>query len=291
MSYDILEHQHRFATWTAARAVQRSFTSTKFISEAIEATSLRKFSESEINLSAEDYRKLHIDWSHQIITSLDNKVKCSYGRAAKIIAIYLKTSVVISEQGLTQRCEVIYPPIDRVLLQTLSKFEELKDLNRKKWTAFDELEYYEVANRIRNKFSYFNWRIEEYWDLKEGEKSLCEEPVTDINNKDQILFDGYCPESFLNGKMGEMKLNNNDFWESIETGLQIAISEPFATILRWRGKGDLKKSSLFCSSLHTGLIFSQPCSDRVHDFLPDETKPLLTQETLNKYITSLNREL
>lgn len=289
MSYDIFEHQHRFAIWTAARAVQRSFISTKFIGEAIEATSLRKFSESEINISLEDYKQLHKEWSTQIITTLNNKVECSYGRAAKIIAIYLKTTVVIPEKGLTQRCEVIYPPIDRVLLKALSKLEELKDFDKEKWTTFDEPKYKEVANRIRKKFSCFNWSIEKYWNLNGEEKTLLEDHISDINDSDQIFFDGYCPESFLNGKMIEMKLNNNDFWESIETGLQIAISQPFATILKWRGKGDFRKSSKNCSSMHEGLVYCEPTSDKAHDFLPEETKLLLTQRLLNNYIKTLEK--
>lgn len=289
MNYNILEHRHRFAMWAAARAVQRSFTSTEFIREAIEATSLRRFSESELNISSKDYEKLHKEWCSQIETSLNSKVDCSYGRAAKIIAIYLKTSVIIPEKGLTQRCEVIYPPIDRLLLHALSKFEELKDFYNEKWTTFNEVKYSEVADRIRQKFSHFNWRVEEYWNLNSEDKTSLKKHRSTLNDIDQMFFDGHCPESYLDGKVVEMKLNNDDFWESLETGLQIAISQPFATILNWRGNGDLRRSSKNCSNIHSGLVYCEPLLDEDHNFLPNVTKPLLTQRSLDGYIKTIEK--
>ncbi|MHB1177260.1 MAG: hypothetical protein ACYCZO_02905 [Daejeonella sp.] len=39
-------------------------------------------------------------------------------------------------------------------------------------------------------------------------------------------FDGYCPESRLKGRKVRMRLNSYDFFESEETGLQIAICYP-----------------------------------------------------------------
>jgi hypothetical protein len=44
MTYSFEEHKHRFAVWTAARAVQRSFTRTRIISDVIVETGLRSTS-------------------------------------------------------------------------------------------------------------------------------------------------------------------------------------------------------------------------------------------------------
>ncbi len=38
------------------------------------------------------------------------------------------------------------------------------------------------------------------------------------------FFDGYCPESKLDGEKVRMRLNAHDFFESEKTGLQIAVS-------------------------------------------------------------------
>lgn len=76
-------------------------------------------------------------------------------------------------------------------------------------------------------------------------------------SKKYIEFEGFCPESKLKGEQLEMRLNEYDFWESEKTGLQIAISEPFAVILKWRGKGELRASSPKESDLHYGLFLTE----------------------------------
>jgi hypothetical protein len=43
-------------------------------------------------------------------------------------------------------------------------------------------------------------------------------------NKLDQFWNGYCPESELSGKKVRMRLNNWDFYESEETGLQICIN-------------------------------------------------------------------
>lgn len=59
---------------------------------------------------------------------------------------------------------------------------------------------------------------------------------------DDGLWNGYCPESWLKGKKVKMRLNSNDFFESEETKLQIALSTPgvIATILKFRGQGKFR---------------------------------------------------
>lgn len=164
MSYSFNEHKHRYAIWTAARAAQRSFTTTKNIKEAICATSLKDFCESDCVVSQVDFDQHHKEWCKTIIkTFAQFGVPCSYGRAAKIIAIYLKTSYVLANSAEAEKCFVIHPPIDRILLSFLSKFEKLKDLNKLNWTQFQEEDYWKLVERLRLEFKYFDWRLEEYW--------------------------------------------------------------------------------------------------------------------------------
>ena len=100
----------------------------------------------------------------------------------------------------------------------------------------------------------------------------------------EILFDGYCPESLLKGDRVEMRLNKDDFWESEATGLQMTIFPPFATILRWRGKGRLRESSEVASDLFNGLVITVAQEDEGQEIFPDEKKVLDNEFDLDWYI-------
>lgn len=100
----------------------------------------------------------------------------------------------------------------------------------------------------------------------------------------EILFDGYCPESLLKGERVEMRLNENDFWESEGTGLQMTIFPPFATILRWRGKGKFRASSEVASDLLTGLIITEAQKDEGKEIFPDEKRIIDNNFDLDWYI-------
>ena len=99
-----------------------------------------------------------------------------------------------------------------------------------------------------------------------------------------ILFDGYCPESFLKGKRIEMRLNEDDFWESEATGLQMTIFPPFATILRWRGRGKFRASSDFASNIYSGLMLAEAGSEDGQEILPDESKVIDNDFDLEWYL-------
>ena len=61
------------------------------------------------------------------------------------------------------------------------------------------------------------------------------------------IWNGYCPESWAKGRTVRMRLNEMDFYESEETGLQIAIGFPGvqAVILKHRGKGNFKSTRIY----------------------------------------------
>lgn len=168
-AYSFAEHRHRYASWTAARAVQRSFANTALICSAIDATrNLRTFAESDHSPNQEAYDEQHAAWCQQLIAAFSALGKpCSFGRAAKIVAIYLKTAVIIPEKGTSPRSLVIHPPIDRILLHNLCSCTGDRSLIKHGWTQFDEDQYNEVKACIKKHVSDFNWKAEVFWRVSE----------------------------------------------------------------------------------------------------------------------------
>jgi hypothetical protein len=167
-TYTFNQHRHNYSVWTAARAVQRAFTSTANIRRAIEDSSLRRFSETESDISEDEFEAFHRKCSNEIITSLiSQSVKnVSYGRAAKIIAIYLKTSVVIASQSNDKRSLIIHPPIDSILLKNLSIQILPQKITAKPWTQLDEAGYWSLVSQIMAVPKAFDWTLEEHWNLE-----------------------------------------------------------------------------------------------------------------------------
>ena len=78
------------------------------------------------------------------------------------------------------------------------------------------------------------------------------------------MWDGYCPESMLKGKRVRMKLNDSDFFESEETGLQIAVLKGVqAIILNFRGKGEFRSTPAFADDIENGELLSPQTSERI----------------------------
>jgi hypothetical protein len=176
--YDFNEHKHRYAVWTAARAVQRKFTKTNNISNAINKSGLRRFSENEEVYTVDHYDSEQKNWCTQLIQAFDEMgIPCSYGQASKIVAIYLKTAVVLPGNGLSPKSQVIHPPIDSILLRSISDHPRLSNLKSKRWTKFTSEDYEQLMGLIRANFGKFNWTLEEYWkpqeeEIKQGASAL-----------------------------------------------------------------------------------------------------------------------
>lgn len=163
MNYSFNQHRHNFAMWTAARAVQRNFTTTGNIVKAIEKSGLRDFVESYKNISKQGFRAFHIDCANKLISSLKSH-KCTYGIAAKIIAVYLKTSLILCTEG--QACENIHPPIDRILITNFLKCKEIKEYTYKPWTKLNKIDYWNLIKIIEKYNGNVDWTLEQYWRLK-----------------------------------------------------------------------------------------------------------------------------
>lgn len=168
-TYSFKDYIHDYAVWTAARAVQRGFTSTQRIQEAIDKSELHKFSEARKCDSIEEFNDFHRLCAKQIIEAFENRgiAKATYGRATKIISIYLKTSVVIPMSGQGNICQFIHPPIDRILLTNLSREHKLQKLCEKGWTSLNEEEYWNLYERVKREGFQFDWTLEKYWHPKQ----------------------------------------------------------------------------------------------------------------------------
>ena len=166
-AYSFPEHRHRFACWTAARAVQRSFAKSVMICKAIDASgNLRYFVERGTVLNRDSFDEQHSVWCNRLMEDFRALDKfCSFGRAAKIVAIYLKTAVVIPDAGNNERSGVIHPPIDRILLTGLSANTKDKLFLAHPWTSFTESQYNEIKGRIKEHGLPFNWKLEVAWQV------------------------------------------------------------------------------------------------------------------------------
>ena len=100
----------------------------------------------------------------------------------------------------------------------------------------------------------------------------------------EIYFDA---ESLLKGKKVGMKLNHDDFWESERTGLQLTVFSPYATILRWRGKGKFRQSSDIGSNVLAGLVMTESQEEEGREIFPDEGKILHNNFELEWYLDEI----
>ena len=103
----------------------------------------------------------------------------------------------------------------------------------------------------------------------------------------EIHFNGYCPESLLKGNQIEMRLNEDDFWESEATGLQMTIFPPFATILKWRGKGKFRQSSDVASNSLVGLVMTEAQNEDGKEIFPDEESIINNNFDLEWYLDEI----
>jgi hypothetical protein len=164
MAYTFEKHLHNYACWTAARAVQRNFTNTPNIIRAIETSALMQLDSLKVN-SFEEYDIFHRICCNQLIDSFKNKceIVASYGRAAKIVAIYLKTAVIVRYSGEGKLAEVAHPPIDRILLINLRKNFKVIVPDKINWTELDENQYFDLIARLRTLPFKKLWQLEEFW--------------------------------------------------------------------------------------------------------------------------------
>ncbi|PHI21520.1 hypothetical protein CEQ90_01505 [Lewinellaceae bacterium SD302] len=177
-TYNHQEHLHRFACWTAARAAQRGWkrANTKSISDALESI---EFSEKLLALfNAQPDSSTFDLWHAERAKELKRELlrqqlveeTISYGRLAKIIAIYIKT-IYVSANPNSALARVAHPPIDVILLRNIKAHLKQESIGITypvklgfHWTKFDEKAYQQAVEFLRqvNGHQPF-WAIEVFW--------------------------------------------------------------------------------------------------------------------------------
>jgi hypothetical protein len=176
MPYDLFQHRHNFAVWAAARATQRGFTTTANLRDALENCGICEFLRQPAftEITNENFEILHKRWCNLIFEFLrDRRIPAvSYGRAAKLVAIYLKTMVIIGGSAYTNLGRCAHPPIDRKLLRALARQAHLpipsrQELRKINWTELIEEDYCALINTLRSIIGPETpfWTIEEYWTV------------------------------------------------------------------------------------------------------------------------------
>jgi hypothetical protein len=173
--YDLDEHRHRFAVWAAARAAQRGFTGIAVLRKAIESCGVVGYLRSEDldGIDRKGFNTRHLGWCRAILAQLaDLGVdKSTFGRAAKLLAVYLKSAIVLGPAAGTAFAHIAHPPIDGILLRGLSRAlpesEHASSWSAVRWTMLDELQYYELIEQLRNTLHPGEpfWMIERYWTV------------------------------------------------------------------------------------------------------------------------------
>jgi hypothetical protein len=164
ISYSIGEHRHRFASWAAARAAGRGQKDWKAgrVQAAIEGLpTLRAIADGVDNLpdSQSEFDLAHSDWCN----ALAAKLQVKFGRAAKIIAIYLKALTCGLSPVEETRIGFVYPPVDRILLTSLPpNFRSMlaPDLA---WSRMTEAQHRAVIDVLRKVAGQQFWEVERYW--------------------------------------------------------------------------------------------------------------------------------
>lgn len=162
------QYNHEFAVWTAARAAQRAFTTTKIIKAAINESGL-DLSNKDINFNSQlEFDEWHNQVCEELIKNLNKNApieKVTYGRVAKIVNIYLKTAYIIPQKGKGNSVKYIHPPIDGILLKELKKNFPEMGIIKTSWTLFSEKDYKDVIQRIKKLNLKYLWEIEKHWNL------------------------------------------------------------------------------------------------------------------------------
>lgn len=177
--YDFNEHCHRYACWAAARAASVSRFSNTEIANFIRLIQLRE-GVDQLREAGTVSHALYRGWflikagaleklmrrGRQVEPGLEKKLRrVSFGVAAKVISVYVKTYAVLPGKGKSLLSKFAFPPIDSFLLTKL-KMNNVAGIGKTNWSAFGKDEYMPLIDLLRN---YMGdkpfWMIERFWDV------------------------------------------------------------------------------------------------------------------------------
>lgn len=176
--YDIHQHKHSYAIWTAFRAWSRKLKGgdLALTQRLIEFAGLRDVQGPEdispdVDAWLLEKMRLIVDYANQSQIQGIN-----YGRAQKLVNIYLKTKLVCGGHEAHPKVSQLHPPLDRELFEGLRRvFRKQKTSDAavafaaaqkacSAWTKFELQDY--LAHIKAIKFFMAGqplWMIEEHW--------------------------------------------------------------------------------------------------------------------------------
>lgn len=178
MPYSYPEHQHNFSAWAAARAAQRKFKGAKvpILKKSLEHVQLDVYvkTPSKHHTNEHDFDAQHTIWCNQIVKYLkENGVEAAtFGLAAKLVNVYLKSSIVLSKYGDSKLASIVHPPIDDLMLKAIVADTSLSLRIRNeckgiKWTQFTEVSCQKLIKALKNHDLHIPnfWELERYWSV------------------------------------------------------------------------------------------------------------------------------
>jgi len=185
--YDIVEHVHRFAAWTASSAAMRGANhngtgrgnglNTARGLAIITTANLRGVLSDPKRWLDGDIDAQHRVWRGAVKSAA--KTLCplanfSDGVAAKLINVYLKAGLVTIKAADDASIGGLHPPIDSELLHELAEVERATHPGRSAfwaqmaehgWSKFNSDEYEAVILNVRGMLGAERrlWKVEKYW--------------------------------------------------------------------------------------------------------------------------------
>ncbi|MBI4027331.1 MAG: hypothetical protein HY360_20265 [Verrucomicrobia bacterium] len=170
MPYTIAEARHRFSLWAACRAAQAGFAqgTREQFTGALNHCKIRIFLENTANHSATQraFDQQHHRWVSSMRRFMMRRFrrKLSYGVAAKLISIYIKSFFILGGFEQTQLAQVAHPPIDSILLKGVDRVRATNLSSRYKWKKLTAPKYRALITKLRALHGEpAFWKIEEHW--------------------------------------------------------------------------------------------------------------------------------
>jgi hypothetical protein len=162
---------------SACSATGLGFFNDGEAANAIESCGAREFvgsPNSPHGIDERRFRELHRQWCRAAIESLTQQgvADATFGRAAKLVAVYLKVMVVLSPAGDCDLARVAHPPIDRTELQKVAAEAGVDSRHKRSWktvnwTQLTEEGYYSLIDQLRARIPSSDpfWTLEQYWNV------------------------------------------------------------------------------------------------------------------------------
>ena len=166
--YKLFEHKHRFSAWAASRAA--SVIGCRFSVEDGQEI-LESIKNVPLPNNQIEFNDFHLKQRNCIISKAKLlNLTFSHGVAAKLLNCYYKSMYVNDESFDLRTRNVIHPPIDSLLLESLYKNNvggakiKWKKAKNTRWSKFSSIDYQEVIDEIIKIYNQEGlWKVEEYW--------------------------------------------------------------------------------------------------------------------------------